>query len=674
MCGIAGLINLDKSPASPAVLRRMTDVLAHRGPDDEGQWAEGHIGFGHRRLAVVDLSPSGHQPMISHDGRYVLSFNGEIYNHVELRREVEGAGGRSWRGHSDTETLLEAIATWGLERAIEKSIGMFALALWDRRDRKLRLARDRFGEKPLYYGWAGGSFLFASELKAMRRHPRFSNEISRSALHLLAARGYVPAPLSIYEDIFKLQPGCILTTGDRPTRGGGKGGDVSIARYWSHRDVVAEGLRDPIQREEDALERLEEVLAASIKGQSVADVPVGAFLSGGIDSSTVVALYQKHSARPIRTFSIGFEEAGFNEAGYAGEVARHLGTEHNERYVTAREAQEVIPLLPSMYDEPIGDSSQIPTHLVSKFAREQVTVSLSGDGGDELFGGYNRYFLAAQLWGRMNRLPGALRSWLGASFGKVPPRAWNGLVRVLPGQRPQHFGMKAQKVLRTMQHASRLEDIYNSFLDEWTVEGSPVVGANAAPDECAFDFDVGNGASDTVRMMYCDSVSYLPDDILCKVDRASMAVSLEIRVPFLDHRVAAVAARIPLQMKIRDGRGKNILRKLLYSHAPEKLFDRPKTGFGIPVSTWIRGPLRDWAEDLLDPRRLREEGYFDAEKVHQRWNQHKQGGVDHVSSLWPILMFQAWKAAAGEVVRQVPSSPVVSNDQGGSRSPQSQAL
>jgi asparagine synthase (glutamine-hydrolysing) len=636
MCGISGILNLDHSPVSSAVLQRMTDVIAHRGPDGEGQWIDGNVGLGHRRLAIVDLSPSGEQPMTSHDGRYVLTYNGEIYNHVALRREVEAAGPRAWRGHSDTETLLEAISIWGLEQALGKCVGMFGLALWDRRERILHLARDRMGEKPLYYGWAGDSFLFGSELKAMRKHPRFDNPINRTALRLLAARGYVPTPLSIYQDVFKLEPGCILTVGNAR-------GEATLTRYWSYRDVVAAGLADPIAREEEALEQLEQALAESIRGQSVADVPVGAFLSGGIDSSTVVALYQKHSASPIRTFSIGFEEAGFNEAEYAKEVARYLGTDHNERYVTARETQDVIPLLPAMYDEPFGDSSQIPTHVVSRFAREQVTVALSGDGGDELFGGYNRYFLAAQLWGRMNRLPGPLRSGLGGAFGAVPPQVWNGLVRALPGRRPEHFGMKVRKVFRTMRHATRLEDIYNSFLDEWTVEGSPVLGANGAADQCAFQFDVGEGADDTVRMMYCDSVSYLPDDILCKVDRAAMACSLETRVPFLDHRLTEVAARIPLGMKIGGGRGKNIVRKLLYRHAPERLFDRPKAGFGIPVGSWIRGPLREWAESLLDPRRLRDEGYFDAAKITARWQQHQKGGVDHVQSLWPILMFQAWQ-------------------------------
>jgi asparagine synthase (glutamine-hydrolysing) len=657
MCGIAGLIAGRR--ADPELLRAMTDPIAHRGPDDSGIWidAGGRVGLGHRRLSIIDLSPSGHQPMLSSDGRWAIAYNGEVYNHAELRREVEAAGGgpgaagRAWRGHSDTETLLEAIALWGLEAALKKSVGMFALALWDLKERRLLLARDRFGEKPLYYGWAGGDFLWGSELKALRAHPGFDNEIDRQALGFLAARAYIPAPLSIYRRIFKLEPGCILEVNEAapahpldaaPPPDGPKAGDVRITRYWSYRSAVAAGLSDPIGSEEEALERLEEALAAAIRGQSVADVPVGAFLSGGIDSSTVVALYQKHTAGRVRTFSIGFEEAAFNEAEYAKEVARHFGTEHHERYVTVAEARDVIPLLPSMYDEPFADSSQIPTHLVSRFAREQVTVALSGDGGDELFGGYNRYVGAARLWKQMKRLPAPLRSAVGRSFGEVPPAAWNGLARLLPGGRQPHFGTKVQKALRTMGAAAGVTDVYDSFLDEWSAEGSPVIGAGRLG---GFDLDPAPGAPDPVRMMYCDAVSYLPDDILCKVDRAAMAVSLETRVPFLDHRVAEIAARIPLHMKINGGTGKHILRRLLYREAPSTLFERPKTGFGIPVGAWIRGPLREWAEELLDPRRLAAEGHFDAAAVQRRWRRHLQGEQDATQALWPILMFQAWREA-----------------------------
>ena len=656
MCGIAGLLTAGRP--DPALVRRMTDPIAHRGPDDQGVWTdpEAGIGLGHRRLSIIDLSPLGHQPMEASDGRWVLSYNGEIYNHLDLRRELESAGTRvAWRGHSDTETLVEAIAAWGLQATLERAVGMFALALWDRRERQLHLARDRFGEKPLYYGWAGGDFVFGSELKAIRAHPRFANPVNRRALALLAARTYVPAPLSIYERLFKLEPGCILTVApaavkaprdEAPREGGAKDG-VCLTRYWSYRQVMRRGLADPIATEGEALERLEATLAAAIGGQSVADVPVGAFLSGGIDSSTVVALYQKYSPRPVRTFSIGFEEAGFNEAEYAKAVAAHFGTVHNERYVTVKETRDVIPLLPSMYDEPFADSSQIPTHLVSRFAREQVTVALSGDGGDELFAGYNRHFAAPRLWQRLQLLPRRVRGLIGAPLSRLPSSVWN----LAPGRRQPHFGAKMQKALRVAGAARSFDDVYNSFLDEWSFEPSPVLGAKGGED-AAFDLDVAADAPDAVRMMYCDAVSYLPDDILCKVDRASMAVSLETRVPFLDHRVAELAARIPVAMKVRSGKGKHILRELLYREAPRSVFERPKAGFAIPVGEWIKGPLRPWAEELLDPVRMAQEGYFDANRVRRRWEEHLSGRRDATPALWAVLMFQAWHRQEPESRRE----------------------
>jgi asparagine synthase (glutamine-hydrolysing) len=645
MCGIAGIVS--SHGVDRGLLKRMTNALRHRGPDDEGIWLdEGcEVGFGHRRLSIIDLSPAGHQPMHSVGGRYVLTFNGEIYNHSELKKDLERAAAvpkNGWRGHSDTEVFLHAIAVWGLEQALERSVGMFALALWDRKERILSLARDRFGEKPLYYGWVGKDLLFASELKAFRSHPRFHNQIDRNALRLFAARTYVPAPFSIYQRIFKLPPGCILKVApgceprDVPPNEGERGSELSLTRYWSYRDIIRRGPEQPIAEEEDALDELERTLALAIGCQSIADVPVGAFLSGGIDSSTVVALYQKYSSLPVRTFSIGFEEAGFNEAEYAKAVARQLGTVHAERYVTVREARDVIPMLPDIYDEPFADSSQIPTFLVSRFAREQVTVALTGDGGDELFAGYNRHFAAPKLWQRLQVLPRSVRRLIGLPLSQLPPGVWNGVL----SRRASNFGAKIQKGLRIAGSAASFDQVYSSFLDEWAYEDSPV--RDSDPDTINFDLDVGRSAPDELRMMYCDAISYLPDDILCKVDRASMAVSLETRVPFLDHRVAEIAARIPLSMKIRNGRGKHILRELLYRQAPRQLFERPKAGFAIPVGEWLRGPLKDWAEDLLEPRRIAEEGWFDASLVRRRWEAHLAGRRDSTPALWAILMFQAW--------------------------------
>lgn len=649
MCGIAGAIL--NGAHDPSIVDRMTGPLRHRGPDDGGRWDDPDTGngprviLGHRRLAIVDLSPLGHQPMASNDGRWVIAFNGEIYNHRTIRAELDAANlAPEWRGHSDTETLVAAIAAWGLEATLTRSVGMFAIALWDRRERVLHLARDRFGEKPLYYGWVGGDFLFASELKALRAHPGFDNPVDRDALAAFAARTYVPAPHSIYRDIYKLEQGCVLTVTPDAARNPpgappaeGRRGGLTLTRYWSYRDVLTRGAADPIRSEEDAITALDAALGQAIAGQAMADVPVGAFLSGGIDSSTVVALYQRHSSTPVRTFSIGFEEAGFNEAEYAKDVARHFGTVHNERYVTVAETQDVIPHLPTMYDEPFADSSQIPTHLVSRFAREQVTVALSGDGGDELFAGYNRHFAAPKMWERLSLLPRPVRAAIGAPLSQLPAGLWN----ALPGNRPPHFGAKIQKALRVAGGARRFDDVYTSFLDEWSFERSPVRGADAVP---GFDLNPYPGAPDAIRMMYCDATTYLPDDILVKVDRAAMAVSLETRVPFLDHRLAAVAARIPLAMKIKNGRGKHVLRELLYRHAPRELFERPKAGFAIPISQWLRGPLRGWAEELLAPPRLVSEGYFDSAAVTARWRDHLSGRRDATPALWSVLMFQAWLA------------------------------
>lgn len=653
MCGIAGIFSPDR--IDPALLARMAGAIAHRGPDDQGIWLddEAAIGLAHRRLSILDLSPQGNQPMHSADGHFVICFNGEIYNHPEIRAELEGAGRApegGWRGHSDTEILLQAFTVWGVEATVTRAVGMFAFALWDRKERQLHLVRDRFGEKPIYYSWAGRDLVFGSELKALRSHPQFDRTIERKALKDFAARTYIPGPLSIYRGTFKLPPGTILTVSapalkqpqtEPPEEG--QAGPLRLHRYWSYRDVVLTGLADPIVDEDEAMDAIEQALASAIRGQSFADVPVGAFLSGGIDSSTVVALYQKYSSRPVRTYSIGFQESGFNEAEHAKRVAHQLGTVHHEHYVTVEEARDVIPLLPGMYDEPFADSSQIPTFLVSRFARRDVTVALTGDGGDELFGGYNRHVMAPRLWRQLRRIPLAVRSLAAGPLTRIPPAFWTSVAQLIDDRSPAFVGTKVQKMLRMARCAQNAEDIYLSFLDEWSLEDSPVLHVDGLGP--AFDLDLEQGAGDATRMMYCDAVSYLPDDILAKVDRASMAVSLETRVPFLDHRLAALAARVPQSMKIRGRQGKYILRQLLYREAPKELFERPKAGFAVPVGKWIKGPLRPWAEDLLDPGRMANEGWFKPAIVHRRWQDHLAGRRDSTPALWAVLMFQAWLRA-----------------------------
>ena len=641
MCGIAGLWS--KRPPEPALLARMADALIHRGPDDSGVWTdpEAGIGLAHRRLAIVDLSPHGHQPMPSADGRVVLSYNGEIYNHRELRAVLDGEGRTpegGWRGHSDTETLVEAIAAWGIGDALARAVGMFAFALWDRRARTLSLARDRFGEKPLYYGWAGRDFVFASELKAIRAHPEFDPAIDRRALAAFAARTNVPAPLSIYQKVWKLEPGCILTLPDVSPFAAPP--NALIRRYWSYEQVVRDGLADPFATEAEALTALEAALAQAIDDQSVADVPVGAFLSGGIDSSAVTAFYQERSASPVRTYTIGFDEAGYDESADARAVAAHLGTIHHEAIVTSAEAREVIPLLPAIYDEPFADSSQIPTFIVSRFARRDVTVALTGDGGDELFAGYNRHVSAPAMWNAIRHVPRPLRAVAGATLGRLPSSLWAAAANAIPGRTTPNLGAKLHKALRTAGHARDFHDIYDDFLDQWSGEQSPVLGGGAGAPSPRPDI-----ADPTVATMLRDATGYLPDDILTKVDRASMAVSLETRVPFLDHRLAAVAARIPLAMKVQGGKGKQILRKALFARAPAGLFDRPKAGFAVPVGEWIKGPLRDWTEELLSQGRLADEGYLDPAIVRARWADHLSGRRDSTEAIWTILMFQAWREA-----------------------------
>jgi len=646
MCGIAGVFGRGagshESLADTA--GRMIGRLVHRGPDDAGAWSDENVGvaLGHRRLAILDLSPAGHQPMLSASGRFVIVFNGEIYNHLALRSEL---GVVNWRGHSDTETLLAAFEAWGIEATLKKAVGMFAFALWDRAGRILTLARDRLGEKPLYYGWQGESFLFGSELKALKAHPAFRAGIDRNALTLLLRHSYIPAPHSIYRGIHKLLPGTLLQI---PF---GKGVSTAQAArpapYWTLAGVVESGQAEPIIGDDARVTaELEARLLEAIGLQMVADVPLGAFLSGGVDSSTVVALMQVQSSRPVKTFTIGYYEEGYSEAGYAKAVARHLGTEHAELYLTPEEARAVIPLLPALYDEPFSDSSQIPTFLVSQMARQHVTVSLSGDAGDELFGGYNRYFLASAIWRRLRWWPDAMRRLAANSITALSPAAWNRLHGVALPLLPRPLwvtqpGDKAHKLAEILA-AESPEEIYRGLVSHWQNPTDVVIGATE-PATVLTDRANWSAVPDFEhRMMFLDAVSYLPDDILVKVDRAAMSVSLESRVPFLDHRVVEFAWRLPLAMKIRDGQGKWILRQVLYKYVPKELIERPKMGFGVPIDAWLRGPLREWAEALLDESRLKREGFFRPEPIRRKWLEHLSGARNWQYHLWDVLMFQAW--------------------------------
>jgi asparagine synthase (glutamine-hydrolysing) len=646
MCGIVGFFgSAGLAGQDAAVVRRMADLIRHRGPDDDGVWtdAEAGIALAQRRLAIIDLSPAGHQPMLSACGRYVMVFNGEIYNYAEIRRKLDAEAVHPWRGHSDTEVLLEGVSRWGLVRTLKLCVGMFALALWDRRERTLILARDRLGEKPLYYGRIGRTFAFASELKAFRGHPAWNPEIDRNAVALLMRHNYVPAPYSIYKGFHKLRPGTFLVFA---------GGECEprIEAYWSARDAAESGRAHPFEGSADeAIARLDSLLQDSIRGQMMADVPLGAFLSGGIDSSAVVAIMQSLSAQPVRTFTIGFHQADHNEAEHAKQVARHLGTHHTELYVTEREAMDVIPGLPEIYCEPFSDSSQIPTFLVSRLARQSVTVSLSGDGGDELFSGYTRYALADKFWNRLARVPRSLRR-TAAGLAKFPSptfydRLAGPLMPLLPEyHRHERVGDKIHKAaeLLSMQTA---EEVYHRLCSHWSNPREIVVGGREQPTMLTGLDTLPSLAGNVERMMYIDLMSYLPDDILVKVDRAAMAVSLETRVPMLDHRIVEFAMSLPLTMLRAGNQSKWPLRQLLYKKVPRELIERPKMGFGVPIGSWLRGALRDWAEDLLSETRLKADDFFDPAPIRRAWREHLSGRRNYEYPLWDVLMFQAWRAA-----------------------------
>lgn len=641
MCGIAGAWQPGAdTEVLAAQARAMAAAIAHRGPDDAGVWvdAEAGLALGHRRLAILDLSAAGHQPMLSACGRWVIAFNGEIYNHQELRAQLQAAGAApNWRGHSDTETLLAAIAHWGLEQTLRRCTGMFALALWDRERRVLALARDRLGEKPLYYGWQGGAFLFGSELKALRAHPAFVGGIDRGALALLLRYNYVPAPYSIHPGIRKLPPGTWLEL-DAGTR------DPAPRAYWSLREVAERGMAAPFEGSDaEAVDALAATLGGAVAGQRVADVPLGALLSGGIDSTLITALMQAQSPQPVRTFTIGFEEKAYDEADHARAVAAHLGTAHTELRLTAEDARALIPRMPQVYDEPFADSSQLPTCLVMQLARRHVTVALSGDGGDELFGGYNRYLLGPRVWRRMAPVPAPLRRMAGAGLQALPAEVVNRLAGPLarrvgiaqPGGKVHRLGQR----LRTVQS---LDDMYVSLVSEWPQPAAMVVDGVLPPSLPDLRDQWPRLSDPVARMMALDALTYLPDDILVKVDRAAMAVSLETRAPFLDHAVVELAWRLPLAMKLRGGRGKWILRQLLERYVPRALTERPKMGFGIPLDAWLRGPLRGWADDLLDPACLRRQGLLDPAPVQRVWQAHRRGHGQYGYRLWSVLMFQAW--------------------------------
>lgn len=648
MCGFAGYLgtaSFGPKGEHSALLERMTSTLAHRGPDSAGYWCESGIALGHRRLSVIDLSPAGRQPMQSAAGRYVIVFNGEIYNHLLIRKELDAvAMAPAWRGRSDTETLLAGFDAWGVEVTIKRTIGMFAFAVWDRQTQTLTLGRDRIGEKPLYYGWQrrGGQavFLFGSELKALRAHPSFEGDIDRGSLCLQLRHSYVPAPYSIYRGIAKLAPGCLLTVSARQP-------EPRSWAYWSGLQQAVAGAARPFRGSAvEAVDQLEVLLKDAVRSQMIADVPLGAFLSGGVDSSTIVALMQAQSSRPVKTFSIGFYELGFNEADYAKAVAGHLGTDHTELYVNAKQAQAVIPQLQAMYDEPFSDSSQIPTFLVSQLARQHVTVSLSGDAGDELFCGYSRYQFAAKLWNTINKSPLPLRQLAAKGLTSISIEKWNRmaarLAQFMPASmRFANTGDKLHKGAQVITSAT-LDDLYLGLVSHWDDPASLVLGGTEPSTLLTTHAPMLSVLDGVERMMALDLVSYLPDDILTKVDRAAMSVSLETRIPFLDHRVVEFAWQLPLSLKLRNGTSKWALREVLYRYVPKSLIERPKMGFGVPVGSWLRGPLRDWAESLLDESRLKREGFFDAAQLRKKWLEHLSGQRNWQFHLWDVLMFQSW--------------------------------
>lgn len=639
MCGIAGFAGPElpgNKEQCESILHSMGRAIQHRGPDAGGVWFDGELGLGlsHRRLSIIDLSELGAQPMVSTTGRYVISFNGEIYNFQKLKTELEAAGVR-FRGHSDTEVMLAAFEAWGVERALSRFSGMFAFALADRDQRKLYLARDRMGEKPLYYGWQGRTLLFGSELKAVTRHPSWQGEINRSALPLLVRHNLIPAPHTIYSGIFKLPPSSFITIDLARIESGWL---PEPSRYWCLEDQCSESQGWTV---EAAANHLEELLTDVIGEQMVSDVPLGAFLSGGVDSSTVVALMQKQAKTPVKTFSIGFNEEGFNEAEHAAAVARHLGTDHTELYVTEQDALKVIPLLGKIYDEPFADSSQIPTFLVSEMTRKKVTVALSGDGGDELFCGYTRYPGMLRAWQRRGSAGSRLKSLAGLLPAGLAAKGIRTLVPSQKGRSADAIQLRLARA-RAVASAQNLSEFYRQSVSLWPDPSMMLVEPGEGNYGLTGQLPEDVPDDNLKTLMWRDLNWYLPDDILTKVDRAAMACSLETRIPMLDHRVVSFAMGLPAGLNMQDNTGKQVLRSVLYRHVPRNLIERPKQGFAVPVAAWLRGALREWAEDLLDPVRLKEQGYWKTSMVRQVWREHLSEREDYSFELWGILMFQAW--------------------------------
>ena len=647
MCGIVGFYSKSLSMYND-VINKMNFAIHHRGPDSSGTWFDKSCGvaFGHQRLSIIDLTKAGNQPMISNSGRFVLTFNGEIYNHLEIRKELENKSSSvKWRGRSDTETLIEGIDFWGIENILKKIEGMFAFGLWDKKKRCLTLARDRIGEKPLYFGWQGKGvnqvFLFGSELKALKVHTEFKEEINRDAISLQLRHSCIPAPYSIYKDINKLLPGHYLQLNESDLK---RGLLPSPKMYWSLIDSAINGNNNPIELgEKDIQNELEKRLKFSVKKQMISDVPLGAFLSGGIDSSIVTALMQSQSIKPIKTFTIGFNENDLSEAQFSKKIANHLGTEHTELYISPKQAMEVIPKLPYIYDEPFSDSSQIPTILVSQIAKKHVKVVLSGDGGDELFCGYNRYILSKKFSNLFTLMPLPFRKIISSSLKLISPLNWNKISKFLPSAyQHSEFGNKIYKGANALE-AKTVYELYNILCSSWQNPNSIVKNSQEPLTFLSKSKSQLGELNNQQIMMALDYLTYLPNDILVKVDRASMASSLETRVPLLDHKLIEYAWQIPQSLKLRNGSGKWILKKILNKYVPNKLTERPKMGFGIPIESWLRGPLKDWAEDLLDEKRLQEEGYFNSKLIREKWTEHLGGKKNWHNQLWDILMFQAWK-------------------------------